>query len=101
MQAERSIESCYKAEYMTGHVGEEFTAVVSGVTPQGLYVQLPNTVEGLVATARLCRGEPVLVEGISYSDPLTGRSWRLGDTVQVRCIGAGIAAGHVDFELAD
>lgn len=101
MQAERSIESCYKAEYMTGHVGETFTAVVSGVTPQGLYVQLPNTVEGLVATIRLCRGEPVLVEGISYSDPLTGRSWRLGDTVQVRCIGAGIASGHVDFELAD
>ena len=54
-----------------------------------------------MATVRLCRGEPVLVEGISYSDPLTGRSWRLGDTVQVRCIGAGIAAGHVDFELAD
>ena len=39
-----------KADYMEDHVGERYEGVISGVTPFGLYVELPNTVEGLVRT---------------------------------------------------
>lgn len=100
LQVERGVESCYKAEYMRGHIGEEFVGVVSGLAAHGLYVELPDTVEGLVHARLLSAIEPVLVEGVSLADPLTGRSWRLGDEVKVKCIGASVPAGTVDFALA-
>ena len=53
MNAERDISDCYKAEAMKPHVGECFEGVVSGVTHYGLYVQLENTVEGLLRSYAL------------------------------------------------
>lgn len=99
MQAEREIESCYKAEYMKPRVGQTFTGVVSGVAPHGLYVQLPNTVEGMIRAENLSRSPLNLIEGVALSDPLTGRLWQLGSEVQVKCTGASVPAGTVDFEL--
>lgn len=100
MQTERGAEDCYKAEYMRAHVGERFTGVVSSVAPHGLYVELPNTVEGLIHAADLCKAEPVLVEGVRLSDPLSGQSWALGDEIQVRVSRVDVGLGNVDFELA-
>lgn len=100
LQVERGAEDCYKAEYLRGHLGEEFEGVVSGVTAHGIYVELPNTVEGLVHVNRLCQGQPVLVDGVRLSDPLTGTSWELGDTIRVRVIRSDVALGKIDFELA-
>ena len=47
IDAERAVDDLKKAEYMADKVGEEFDAVVSGVTSFGMFVALPNTVEGL------------------------------------------------------
>ena len=47
-EAERESDKLKKAEYMSYHLGEEFEGIISGVTGWGLYVELPNTVEGLV-----------------------------------------------------
>lgn len=47
-EAEREAVKLKKAEYMLEHVGEEYDGVISGVTGWGFYVELPNTVEGLV-----------------------------------------------------
>ena len=101
MQTERSATSCYKAEYMQAHLGEEFEGVVSGVAAHGVYVELPNTVEGMLRTIEICQGEPVLTDGVRVSDPLTGKSWALGDTVRVKVTRVDIALGNVDFALAD
>ena len=96
-KVERGAEDCYKAEYMRGHLGEVFEGVISGVTAHGLYVELPNTVEGLVHASHLCQGQPVLVEGVRFADPLTGASWSMGDTMKVQVVKADVALGKVDF----
>lgn len=101
MQAERDIEACYKAEYMHAFLGEEFTAVIASIVPHGIYVELPNTIEGLVHIAKLGRGEPVIVEGVSLSDPLTGKIWRLGSDIRVKLVGVDVAHGNIDFDIVE
>ncbi len=94
---EREMEAIYKAEYMRAHLGEAFAGTVSGVTPRGVFVQLENTVEGFVPAAQLCQGEPEMLEGVCLRDPLTGRTWRLGDAMRVRAEAADVALGQVDL----
>ena len=53
---ERDVEDCYKAEYMTAHLGETYTGTVSGVTQRGVFVALENTVEGFVPPLNCARG---------------------------------------------
>jgi ribonuclease R len=98
MRAERDIEDCYKAEYMQDKLGHEFDAVVSSVTAFGLYVELPNTVEGLVRAQALSGHSLVLTQGVSLRDAASGRTWRLGDAMRVRLVAVDIAAGNIDFE---
>ena len=99
MTAERDIADCYKAEAMQAHIGEEYEAVVSGVTSFGIYAELPNTVEGLIRSDRLSEHALTLTAGMCLSDPLSGQSWKLGDVVRVRVEAADTASGHVDFSL--
>ena len=47
-EAEREVDKMKKVEYMTDHIGETFTGVISGITTWGIYVELPNTIEGMV-----------------------------------------------------
>ena len=96
---ERDVEDCYKAEYMSAHLGETYTGTVSGVTQRGVFVALDNTVEGFVPSAELCKGEPVVTEGVRVYDPLTGRHWMLGDPMQVRATAANIQLGRIDFSF--
>ena len=96
---ERDVEDCYKAEYMTAHLGETYTGTVSGVTQRGVFVALDNTVEGFVPSAELCKGEPVVTEGVRVYDPLTGRHWMLGDPMQVQVANANIQLGRIDFSF--
>ena len=94
---ERDVEDCYKAEYMSAHLGETYTGTVSGITQRGVFVALDNSVEGFVPSAELCKGEPVVTEGVRIYDPLTGRHWMLGDPMQVRSAAANIQLGRIDF----
>ena len=94
---ERDVEDCYKAEYMTAHLGETYTGTVSGITQRGVFVALDNSVEGFVPAAELCKGEPVVTEGVRIYDPLTGRHWMLGDPMQVRAAAANVQLGRIDF----
>lgn len=101
MQLERSAESCYKAEYMQQHLGEEYDAIVSGVAPQGIYVELENTVEGLVRVETFCKGEPELIESMRLRDRVSGKQWSLGDTVRVKVIRTDVALGRIDFVFVE
>ena len=96
---ERDVEDCYKAEYMTAHLGETYTGTVSGVTQRGVFVALENTVEGFVPSAELCKGEPVVTEGVRVYDPLTGRHWMLGDPMKVKVANANVQLGRIDFSF--
>lgn len=100
MTLERQCEDCYKAEYMKSHVGEIFEGVVSSAAPHGLYVELPNTVEGLVKTESLPEGEYEFDGRLEFKNLRGGVSYRIGSPVKVRCVKADVSQGNIDFELA-
>ncbi len=101
-EAERETIRLKKAEYMSAHLGEEFEGVISGVTPWGLYVELPSTVEGLVRAASL-QGDYFEYHESAYEmvGAHTGKTWRLGQTVRIRVTGTDLMARTVDFELVE
>ncbi|MCR5016496.1 MAG: ribonuclease R [Ruminococcus sp.] len=96
---ERECEDCYKAEYMKQHLGESFTAKISGVMEYGLYAELPNTVEGLVHIRTLPEGEYDYSEPVALTEKFSGVTYRLGDTVQVICAAVNVSDGTIDFNL--
>lgn len=98
-KAERDIDSCYKAEYMRLFMGQEFDGVIGSVMQFGIYVELPNTVEGLIHISRLPEEHLDLVEGVSLTNPLTGIGYRIGDGIRVKLVGVDIARGNIDFDL--
>ena len=99
MAVERDCEDCYKAEYMVSHIGEEFDGVISYVSYQGLFVELPNTVEGLVRFEALPVGEYDVVEQVPLEDTLSGAKYRIGDSIRIIVLSADVSAGRVDFGL--
>ncbi len=98
---ERECEDIYKAEYMKAHIGESFTARISGVTEFGFYAELPNTVEGLVHIRTLPEGEYDYTEPVALTERFTGVSYELGKTVQVICAAVSVSDGTIDFVLDD
>ena len=60
MTSERDADDCYKAEYMADKVGQEFDGTISSVTNFGIYIELDNTVEGLVHVSRLSTNQMTL-----------------------------------------
>lgn len=78
MNIERDCEDCYKAEYMSGFIGQSFTGRITGVTSFGFFVELENSVEGLVSINDLPVGDYQLEEGIELKDSLSGNFYRIG-----------------------
>lgn len=101
-EAERETIKMKKAEYMENQIGEIFEGVISGVTDWGLYVELPNTVEGLVHVNSLM-DDYYVYDSAHYT--LTGekkkRSFAIGQKVKVRVAQADARERTVDFVLAD
>ena len=100
MQIERKAEGCYKAEYARRHLGECYEGTISGVTQRGLFVELENGVEGFVPASSLTPSGTNLTEGIRLSDPVSGKSWSLGDSMMITIVRADVNLGKVDFEVA-
>lgn len=99
-EAERESDKLKKAEYMSYHLGEEFEGIISGVTGWGLYVELPNTVEGLVHVNTL-RDDYYIFDQETYElrGEMTKKVYKLGDKVRVRVAEADKMLKTVDFEL--
>ena len=99
---ERDCEDCYKAEYMQQHLGEEFEGIVSGISDFGFYAELPNSVEGMVHVRTLPEfDEWYNDDGIAFREVHGDRSYKLGETVRVRCVKTDVNSGNVDFEVAE
>ena len=99
-EAERESDKLKKAEYMSYHLGEEFEGIISGVTGWGLYVELPNTVEGLVNVNTL-RDDYYVFDQETYElrGEMTKKVYKLGDKVRIRVADADKMLKTVDFEL--
>ncbi len=83
-EAERETIKAKKAEYMEDYIGERFTGVISGVTNWGIYVELPNTIEGLVHIDDMYDDDYYYNEGAhKLVGSLLGREYQLGDQIDV------------------
>ena len=99
-EAEREVVRLKKAEYMQSHIGEEYEGVISGVTKWGVYVELPNTVEGLVHVADMRDDHyEFLEQSYELCGQHTGRTFKLGQTVTVRVTNADRLQRTVNFEI--
>lgn len=101
-EAERETDKLKKVEYMEDHIGECFEGIISGVTGWGIYVELPNTVEGLVHISRLPGDYYYYNEGsCEMVGEATGRTFKLGMPVKVRTEGCDRFNRTIDFELTE
>ena len=101
-EAERETIRLKKAEYMEAHIGEVFEGVISGITNWGIYVELSNTIEGLVHVANMYDDHYDYYEDrYEMVGEHTGKTYKLGETVYVRVIGADCLTRTIDFEMAD
>lgn len=101
-EAEREMDKLKKVEYMEQHVGESFDGVISGVTGWGLYVELPNTVEGLVHISKLYGDYYYYSEKSSeLVGEATGRCFKLGMPVRVNVDGCDRFTRTIDFSLEE
>ncbi len=100
-EAERETVKLKKVEYMAERIGEEFEGVISGITKWGIYVELPNTIEGLIHVTNLYDDRYNYIED-SYEmvGEHTGKVYKLGQSVCVRVIGTDRLQRTIDFELA-
>lgn len=101
-EAERETDKRKKAEYMEGHIGEVYDGVISGITQWGIYVELSNTVEGLIHVASLS-GDFFYYNEETYEmvGRDTGKTFKLGQRITVRVKGVDRLAGTVDFMLSE
>lgn len=100
MRVERECEDCYIAEYMSKHLGEVFEGMISSITDYGMYVELPNTVEGLVKIETLPDG--VYDFDGHFNITRDGKAvYTVGQHVKVKCVKTDVSGGNIDFIIAE
>lgn len=101
-EAERETQKLKKCEYMSQFIGRQFDGVISGVTNWGLYVELPNTVEGLIRVSDL-NDDYYLFDEQHYelTGEMTKKTYKLGQAVRVQVSGTDRLLRTVDFILAE
>ena len=102
ISAERDVLDMKMAEYMESHIGEEYVGIISGVTNFGMFIELDNGVEGLVHVNSL-KGDyfTYIPETLSLIGRATKKTYRLGDTLNIKVVNASKASATIDFELIE
>lgn len=100
--AERETDRLKMAQYMQEHIGEEYNGLISGVTSWGIYVELENTVEGMVPLNEIDDDfYEYEEENLRVVGRRTGKIYMLGDEVRVRVIRTDIQARTIDFMFVE
>ncbi len=100
IECEREVEDMKMAEYMMDHIGEEFTGMISGITSFGMFVQLPNMIEGLVHISDIVGDYYNYDERtMSLIGQKTKKRYRIGDEVKVVVKSASKEESFIDFEI--
>lgn len=102
VDAEREVNDLKKAEYMQDKIGEEYNGVISSVTNFGLFIELENTVEGLIHVSYMT-DDYYHFDERSYAliGERTANVYRIGEEVRIKVIGVNIEERAVDFELVE
>ncbi|ACD52128.1 ribonuclease R [Clostridium botulinum] len=99
-EAEREVDDLKKAEYMLDKIGEEFDGMISSVTSFGMFVELPNTIEGLVHVTELDDDYYIFDEAhLALIGEKTKNMHKLGDEVKVKCVKVDIDNREIYFKL--
>lgn len=101
-EAERETEKQKKVQYMEERIGNIYEGVISGITAWGIYVELPNTVEGMIHVSKL-EGDYFYYREETYemTGRDTGRTFKLGEKVRIAVNGVDRMSKTIDFVLAD
>lgn len=100
-EAERDTDKLKMVQYMERHLGEEFEGVISGMTSWGIYVELPNTIEGMIALTSLKDGYYVYDENhYEMINQLNGKTYKLGQKIRVLVAATDRVLRTIDFEPA-
>ena len=100
VDCEREVDDMKKAEYMLDHIGEVFSGMISSITNRGIYVSLPNLIEGLIKIEDLTDDEYTFDEStISLIGKKNKRGYRLGDELEVIVKDARKEVGEIDFVI--
>lgn len=98
--AERDVKDYYKALFMSDKIGQEFEGVVSSVTSFGMFIELDNTVEGLVRLANISDDYYIFDESTyTIIGEATKKTYKIGDTVNIRVAKVNVDLKEIDFEL--
>jgi len=101
-KCERDVDDMKKAEYMESHIGEEFEGVISGVQEFGVFVELPNTIEGLIKIENMPKGGYAYIEReMCLVNRKNNQKFCFGDSVIVKVISASKETSMIDFMLID
>lgn len=102
IDAERDTDAMKKAEYMADHIGEEFEATVSSVLKFGMFIELENTVEGLVHISRMTDDYYEYIEKyLALVGRKTHRTYRIGQSVKVKVVNVDVDQSAVDFDIVN
>ena len=101
IDCEREVDDMKMAEYMMKHIGEEFDGIISSVTSFGMFIELPNLIEGLVKLEDM-KDDTYVYDETRFCLKGTSKKkiYRLGDNVRVIVKNASKEAKTIDFELA-
>lgn len=101
-EAEREVEKLKKVQYMSKCIGEVYEGIISGVTGYGLYVELPNTIEGMVRIASIPDDFYIYQEeSMSIVGKTSGKTYVMGQKVKVRTVQVDKMLRTIDFELEE
>ena len=102
IECEREVDDMKKAEYMEKHIGEEYDGMISSIMSFGIFVELPNSVEGLIKIDDLTDDTYTFDEAtFSLRGKKNKRGYRLGDNIRIKVKAANKEAKTVDFVIAD
>ena len=101
-ESEREVEKLKKVEYMMEHIGETFEGVISGITTWGMYIELPNTIEGMIRVSEM-KDDYYIYDEEHYQmiGEHTKKVYKLGQKVMVEVVNADKVLRTIDFALCE
>ncbi|WP_391203300.1 ribonuclease R [Psychrobacillus sp. L4] len=100
VDAERDTDSLKKAQYMADKIGEEFEGIISSITNFGMFIELPNTIEGLVHVTNMTDDYYRFDDRqMTMIGERSGKQFRIGDEVTIRVADVKVEESAVDFEI--
>lgn len=101
-EAQRQIEDLRKAEYMVQHIGEEFEGIISSITSFGMFIELYNTIEGLIRLHDLSDDYYIYDEkNLTLMGEHTKKTFKIGDRVKIKVDNVNLSMREINFTLVN